>query len=218
MYDLPLLKLFDLFRHSASDSKIVKQAFGGWKLSGITLFESGTPFSVVNGGSANGISAIDNAGVANGVGSGSYPDLCGNPYGAIPVVSNNSSVGPLLLNPGAFCAPQGFTFGNAGRNSLNNPSRWNTDLALSKNFKVTTTSNLEFRAEAFNVFNQTQFYIYNPDLGNQANNTINCYGGYTAYYSAAGGAGTNCLTGSAFLHPIGAHRPRTLQLALKYVF
>jgi hypothetical protein len=37
-------------------------------------------------------------------------------------------------------------------------------------------------------------------------------------YSAAGGDGANCLTGSAFLHPVSAHRPRTGQLAIKWAF
>jgi hypothetical protein len=78
--------------------------------------------------------------------------------------------------------------------------------------------NAEFRAEAFNVFNTTQFRIYDPALGNQAQNEVSCYGGYLAYYSAAGGDGTDCLTGSSFLHPVDAHRPRTIQFALKLSF
>jgi hypothetical protein len=138
----------------------------------------------------------------------------------LPAGGNHSlSIGPLLLNPGAFAAPRGLTFGNAGRNVLNNPNRWNFDMALQKNLSLPGESSLEFRAEAFNIFNMTQFRIYNPSLGNQANNTASCYAGTAAAgYSAAGGGGTDCLTGSSFLHPVDAHRPRTIQLALKYVF
>ena len=51
-----------------------------------------------------------------------------------------------------------------------------------------------------------------------AQNTASCYGGPVANYSAAGGDGTDCLTGSSFLHPVDAHRPRTLQFALKLAF
>jgi len=192
----------------------------GWQLSGLTIFETGIPFTVVNNGSPTGISALDNAGVANGVGSGSYPDLSGisaksrRPTGG----DNSKSVGPLLLNPAAFVAPRGLTFGNAGRNDLNNPRRWNSDMAILKHFPVYERVNAEFRAEAFNVFNTTQFRIYDPTLGNQAQNEVSCYGGYNAYYSAAGGDGTDCLTGSSFLHPVDAHRPRTIQFALKLIF
>ncbi len=58
---------------------------------------------------------------------------------------------------------------------------------------------LDFRAEAFNVFNHTQFRIYDPVLGNQANNTVSCYGseGSADAYSAGdpgnGGTDSGCL-------------------------
>ncbi len=186
----------------------------GWELSGITLFQTGTPFSVINGGSSTGISVLDNAGVANGTGAGSYPDVIGNPHQAAPFGGNNyQSIGPILANPAAFGAPVGLTFGNAGRNFMNNPSRLNFDVALLKHFKITEGSNLEFRAEAFNVFNHTQFRIYDPDKGNTGSNTITCYGGPD---NSAGDP--SCLAGNSFLHPVDAHRPRTMQFGLKYNF
>ena len=236
IYDLPLLKFFDTFLHSADDDptntvahgsnpdwgsrKVAQAVLGGWQLSGLTLFETGIPFTVVNGGSPEGIATLDNAGVANGTGSGSYPDLSGvSAHSARPVGGNNSkSFGPLLMNPAAFRAPRGLTFGNSGRNILNNPRRWNTDVAMLKHFSLPYETNLEFRAEAFNLFNATQFRIYDPALGTQANNTVSCYGGYASEYSAAGGAGTDCLTGNSFLHPVDAHRPRTIQFGLKLAF
>jgi hypothetical protein len=232
IYDLPLLKFFDTFLHSADDnytdqdrthwqsSNVVKAVLDGWQLSGLTLFETGIPFTVINNGSPAGISALDNAGVANGVGSGSYPDLSGiSAHSRKPAGGNNSkSFGPLLLNPAAFVAPRGLTFGDAGRNDLNNPRRWNSDMALLKHFPVYERVNAEFRAEAFNVFNTTQFRIYDPTLGNQAQNEVSCYGGGLAYYSAGGGDGSDCLTGNSFLHPVDAHRPRTIQFALKLMF
>jgi hypothetical protein len=169
---------------------------------------------VINGGSSTGISVLDNAGVANGTGAGSYPDVIGNPHQAAPFGGNNyQSIGPILANPAAFSAPVGLTFGNAGRNFMNNPSRLNFDVALLKHFKITEGSNLEFRAEAFNVFNHTQFRIYDPDKGNTGSNTITCYGGPD---NSAGDP--SCLAGNSFLHPVDAHRPRTMQFGLKYNF
>jgi len=200
-------------------SESMQKFLKGWELSGITVFQSGTPFSVVNAGGVDGISVPDNAGVANTLGLGSYPDLVGNPKGPTPGGGNNGlSFGPLLLNPGAFAAPTGLTFGDAGRNTLNNPSRLNFDMALLKHIKIREKSELELRLETFNTFNHTQFRIYDSNLGNQANNTVNCYGGAASGYSAAGGDGIDCLTGSAFLHPVDAHRPRTVQFGLKYSF
>jgi hypothetical protein len=195
------------------DSGFSRVMFDGWELSGITTFQSGTPFSVINGASSE-VSVLDNAGVANGTGAGSYADVIGNPHVRAPYGSTNSeSIGPQILNSAAFAAPTGLTFGDSGRNFLNNPNRLNFDVALLKHIKITEGSTLEFRAEAFNVFNHTQFIIYDADRGNQANNTVSCYG--LTNYSAGD---SSCLTGSAFLHPIEAHRPRTMQFGLKYAF
>jgi hypothetical protein len=240
VYQLPLIPAFDHLFHfmdaepdnqaanypghtyNSSDwpsSKVVQTVLGGWEISGITVYETGIPFTVVNNGSPAGISTLDNAGVANGQGAGSYPDRIANASTHLPGVTKTAgSIGPLLLNPGAFGAPQGLSFGNAGRNALNNPSRWNWDTALLKRFPINERIGFEFRAEAFNVFNNTQFRIYNPTLGNQAQNTISCYGGAASSYSGAGGDGVDCLTGGSFLHPVDAHRPRTLQFALKLAF
>jgi len=207
----------------SSPSRFLHLLGDGWQLSGITIFQSGTPFSVINGGSGT-TSVLDNAGVANGVGAGSYPDVNPNPGPTPNERGNTKSFGPLLGNPNLFVAPRGLTFGNTGRNYLNNPHRTNFDMSLLKHFQVTEGSILEFRAEAFNVFNHTQFRIYNSDLGNTGSNTISCYGGpnYTAGFQApvvnGASTGTDCLTGNAFLHPVDAHRPRTIQFGLKYSF
>jgi hypothetical protein len=238
IYDLPLRQFLRHFlsninsdpdpdNHTPipSPSSFLKSKLSGllldhWQLSGITLFETGTPFSVVNGGSSNGVSVLDNAGAFNGVGAGSYPDICPTYSSRIPAAgSNSTSVGPLLRNPGEFCAPRALTFGNAGRNVLRNPSRLNFDTAMEKHFNLREMADLEFRAEAFNVFNHTQFRIYDPILGNQANNTVSCYSDSAASgYSAAGDSSTDCLSNSSFLHPVDAHRPRTIQFGLKLDF
>jgi hypothetical protein len=226
IYDLPLLWFLENplgplinWEEGTHPSEGLQKALRGWQLSGITVYQSGTPFSVINGGGFNGVSVPDNAGVANDAGLGSYPDVVGSVNAPAPGGGNNGrSFGPLLLNPGAFVAPQGLTFGDAGRNYLNNPGRVNFDVALLKHVRVRESSELELRLEAFNVFNHTQFRIYDSNLGNQANNTVNCYGGAASGYSAAGGDGVDCLTGSALLHPVDAHRPRTLQFGVKYAF
>ena len=202
---------------AGNPSRLMQWLGDGWQLSGITTYQTGTPFSVINNAGSSGIGVLDNAGVANGVGAGSFPDLAISP-GPPALRSNVSSFGPLLGNPNEFVAPRGLTFGNAGRNFLNNPSRLNFDMSLLKHFQIHEGSEIEFRAEAFNIFNHTQFRIFNPDLGNTGSNTIGCYGGPNYSAGAYFPGGTDCLTGSAFLHPVDAHRPRTLQLAVKYSF
>jgi len=190
VYDVPALK------ESGAISKIAS----GWQLSGITTFQTGTPFSVVN--AAN---FFDNAGVANGVGTGTYADVIGNPHSRPSTELISGIPGPLLLNPAAFAAPRGLTFGNSGRNFVRNPQRTNFDIALFRRFSISEAGRFEFRAEAFNIFNHTQW------VG--ANGAMTCYGGVR---NSAGDV--NCTTQSTFLHPFAAHRSRILQLGLKFLF
>jgi hypothetical protein len=235
VYQLPLFRVPEKFRAAVNcigkdpekpctsvggptyrgPAKLTRIMLGGWALSGITTYQTGTPFSIINGASATGISVPDNAGLALGLGPDSYPDIvpgtaC-NTRG-----SNKGTFGPLLANPCVFVAPRGLTQGNAGRNSMNNPSRTNFDVALLREFKLRGEGrSLQFRAEAFNIFNQTQFRIYDTTKGNTASNTISCYVDAGTNYSAGT---SSCLAGNAFLHPVSAHRPRTVQFGLKLQF
>lgn len=241
IYDLPFLKLLSGFTHllgSGGDDaesdpaaikpsgfgSVTKMLLGQWQISGITTYATGTPFSVINGGAADGTGGADNAGVGDGLGVGSYPDVIGKVHAGAPFVAQGpNSVGPLLLNPGAFAAPQGLTFGNAGRNYLNNPSRINSNVSLFKHFKPSHERlDIEFRAEAFNIFNRTQFRITDPaNPGNTGNNVVNCYGPIGSQYStgfAGDSSNPSCLAGNSFLHPVDAHDPRILQFALKGSF
>jgi len=241
IYDLPLQKFFHSFTSWAdedSTNQVRNKKSGepgpasnfssnasdfllrGWQFSGITVYQTGTPFSVINGGSPGGVGVSDNSGVANTFGTGSYVDRVAGPVPSVPVGGDNpQSFGPLLLNPAEFAAPRGLTFGNSGRNSVNNPSRINFNMSLLKHFKVLGERDVEFRMEAFNIFNHTQFRIYDPSHpGNTGNNIAGCYGGASVKFSAAGGGGVNCLTGNSFLHPVDAHDPRIIQFGLKFNF
>jgi hypothetical protein len=197
-------------------SALLNRILDGWELSGVTVVQSGTPFTVINSAGNTGISLTDNAGVSSGLGiAASYPDVAER---LSSPGSNSRSFGPLLINPSQFVAPRGLTFGDAGRNFLNNPSRLNFDVALLKHFKIRESGELEFRAEAFNLFNHTQFRIYDPDNpGSSGNNVISCYAGPN-YSAGFKGSGADCVTGASFLHPLDAHRPRTIQFGLKLAF
>jgi hypothetical protein len=228
VYQLPLRKLHKLMQFADNDptNELTKQygpgwdswehrLWDGWEFSGITIYQTGTPFSVLNAGSVDGISVPDNAGIVSVVGPSSYPDIATT---SLPLSKGagetSSTFGPLLGNPGQFIAPTGLTFGNAGRNYFRNPGRTNFDTQLSKNFTIGEGRSLQFRVETFNLFNHTQFRIFDPSHpGNAGNNVISCYG------DSNGSAGDpGCLSSSAFLHPIDAHRPRTVQLGVKFLF
>jgi hypothetical protein len=207
VYDLPFFKTPGL----------TQKILGGWQWSGITNIEAGTPFSVTNGGA--GTVPGDNAGVANGVATNaSFPDLVSDPNSGNPHV-DVVGFGPMLFNPAAFVAPRGLTFGNAPRNLLNNPKRVNFDMALLKHFTITESKYFEFRAEAFNIFNHTEFAWLGGESGSagattpSSTNSIGCYGGAN---NSAGDA--SCTADGDFLHANAVHNPRILQLGLKFIF
>ncbi len=71
----------------------------------------------------------------------------------------NSGNPIYYLNPAAFSTPLYYQpFGNAGRNIVRGPAFYETDFGLHKNFNLWSESRyLQFRAEAFNILNKTNF-------------------------------------------------------------
>ena len=204
IYDLPFFRKPGL-THSL---------LGGWEWSGIESFSTGLPVTVTNG-TAYG----DNAGVGNALASGaSYPDRIGNPSSGIPPASlvSSPSQAKFDINPGAFVLPTGLTFGDAGRNDIRNPSRITFDMGIFKHFAIKESTALEFRAEAFNVFNHTQFSLSNAGSGSSGGltNAMTCSAG------AGNSAGGSCLGpgGSTFGEIAYAHLARILQFSLKFIF
>ena len=182
VYDIPLF----------TRPGLLHSVLGGWQISDLTSFQTGTPFSVTNETNS------DNAGTGNAFTTiQSYPDVVGDIHGKAGIRHPGGQPGPRLYNSDAFAAPQGLTYGNAGRNVLNMPSRTNFDMGLFKNFAVREGMHFEFRAEAFNVFNHTQW--------SGINSTADCYGA------------TACSS-DGFLTATSAHNSRILQLAGKFVF
>ena len=164
---------------------------GGWEYSGILSIASGTPFSVVN--------PNDAAGVSTGIGSGARADIIGDPNSGF-TRTPAPSLGPLWYNQAAFAPATSLTFGDSGRNILRNPRHTNFDMTLQKTFPIHENMGFQFRADAFNVFNHTEW------------NNIAGDGG------SAGGAGNNTLNSSSFLYVSTVHNPRILQVALKFNF
>jgi hypothetical protein len=181
VYDLPFFKTPGL-THSL---------LGGWQWSGIESFSTGIPVTIVNGSTYG-----DNAGVGNATGQGSFSALISSPESNIPSASQTTSpsYAKYLFNPGAFAVPQGLTFGPNGRSLVRNPSRLTFDMGVFKHFVIKESTSLEFRAEAFNIFNHTQLYLTN------SNGATNSFG--TGSFGEIG----------------SAHLARILQFSLKFLF
>ena len=172
VYDIPFLK--------NSSNKALKTGLGGWELSGIVAVSSGAPLNIGLSGT-NVASIIPNT--AN------RPNQSG--------AAHNQHTVNQWFDTSIYTAPAAGTWGNTPRNSVRGPGRDNWSLSLFKNFWFSEErgSNLQFRAEFFNVWNHTQF------RGDTQN----------------GGISTN-LGASNFGAVTGANDPRTIQLALKLTF
>ena len=165
-------------------SNVVNAFLGGWKLSGVGTVRSGLPLNVTVSRAATALPDQNNGSQRPNVVPGQ------SLYAANPTPSN-------WLNPLAFSIPAAGTWGNAGRNLIRAPGHWQIDTALEKSVHLTEKLALQFRAEAFNVFNVAQ-------LGNPVVNlSSSTYG----------------LINSAFnTSPTGSGTPREIELSLRLGF
>jgi hypothetical protein len=97
------------------------------------------------------------------------PNLIGDPYGDKSSITNYLSKDNVVI-PTDPSQP----FGNAPRNNVRGPGFWQFDLVASKNVRLPYGSNtaLQFRIEAFNVFNHTNFRAPNTSRSSGAFGTI----------------------------------------------
>jgi hypothetical protein len=143
VYQLP----FGQGRRWASDSgAIMEGIIGGWQLSGITTMTTGRPFTVF---------------LQNGVNNQapSWPNRIGSGQLDEPSVD-------MWFNAADFVAPPPNTYGDSGRGILYAPGHINFDTSLSKRFVVKGRANVEFRWDAFNLFNHPAFGFPNANIGN----------------------------------------------------
>lgn len=128
---------------------VAGQILGGWSLNGIWTAHSGLRLTPVLGTS-----------VSNSSGGGTQrPNRVGN---------GNLSSGQSIyhwFDTTAFVAPAQFTFGNSGTGLITGPNSFNVDMSLIRNFKLTERFGLNFRAEAFNFLNHTNFGSPNVSIG-----------------------------------------------------
>jgi hypothetical protein len=136
-YEVPFGRQGSRFSNGVMDAVL-----GGWHLGGIYTLASGFPFSpYINDDTSN----TGTQGIPR-------PDQLRN--GNLPRSQRSPN---LWFDVNAFAAPSGFAFGNAGRNVLIGPGQNVFDWSLRKEFSVTETQRLEFRAEFFNAFNHPNF-------------------------------------------------------------
>ncbi len=137
----------------------------GWELSGITRFSTGLPVTLVNYGDNSLLGAepngINNYGVDE-------PDVAPGSLN----LNRNPRNGQAYFNAALFSNNALGTPGNASRRYFYGPGMENFDVALLKSLRLTESTNLQFRLEAFNVFNHAQFFGPQAVDGNISSGTF----------------------------------------------
>jgi carboxypeptidase family protein len=137
----------------------------GWELSGITRFSSGFPVTLLNYGD-NSLLGSEPNGINNfGV---DEPNYSGGPLH----LNSNPRNGQSYFDTTQFSENPLGTPGNARRRFFFGPGMDNYDMALLKNLRLAEAKSLQFRCEAFNVFNHAQFFGPQAVDGNIASSTF----------------------------------------------
>jgi len=197
VYELPFGKgkMYGGNSHRAEDLII-----GGWQISGTTTWGSGLPWTP----STNECGAEEDVGVCRpDKGSGSFPLGAGSlqhPAGGSPFIQFFT---PLTSLTGPFTDPGNGHLGNVGVFSYRGPRALYADASILKNFPLMERLRLQFRMDAFNVFNH-------PVLG--FNNNQN---GGTCIDCPGNGTITDIEHDSS---PGSATGMRQLEFALKLIF
>ncbi len=143
VYELPLGRGRKLLPDA---NPVVDAILGGWQLSGIYRFWSGSPLSVT----------VPAATLGNG--RRTRADLVGDPN-----ISNPNPGG--WYNTDAFAAPGPYTFGNSAIGLMDGPGEHVIDTGLMKNFYITESKYFQFRWEMFNMPNHVNYNNPNTFFG-----------------------------------------------------
>ncbi len=158
---------------SGQFSRAMHAALSQWQVGGYFTAQSGAPFTVNI--------STDQANI--GAGPAQRPNVTGNPNGGPQTPQQ-------WFNTSVFSLPTLYTFGNLPRNALIGPGLQEFDVSLQKEFGLIRESmRLQFRAEAYNLFNHPNFNIPNRTAFTPNFGTIS-----------------------------SAQDPRQMQFALKFIF
>jgi hypothetical protein len=148
-------------RFGAGLSRGADLLVGGWRASGIVFWRSGLPINV----------SLAGTGIDPRTGQ-TYRFLGRNGGGLRPnrVGEANTGIDPKtdrfrFLDPAAYAVQPINTPGNAARNSAYGPRFFNTNFVLSKSFTITEGKAVDFRWEAYNLFNTVNFNNPNTTFG-----------------------------------------------------
>src|SRR3954471_4814594 len=175
VYEIPFLK--------TSSNTLLKAVLAGWQFAGITTINSGQPVSRISEST-------------NGFLRGNRPNIVGDPG------AGQQTANLFWFNPNAYAPAADGTYGNSVRAEWRQPGRNQTDLSLSKNWTFNGTQRIQFRADAVNAFNHTQ-WLADPNVAGLDNTCTTLL--------------TTCNAPTdTFGQILNTRAPREIQLGLKF--
>jgi len=175
-YDLP---------HVRSGNSVIDYVFSRWQLSGITSFVSGQPLAI----SYTTVTPVDITGTPS---QGARIDVVSD-----PVLPKSERTFSRNFATEAFALPARNTFGNSATTQIRGPGTENWDMVLIRELPIREQIRMQFRVEAFNAFNHTQFATLDT----------------SARFDAAGNQ-----VNARFGEFLSSRPPRIMQLALRFMF
>ncbi len=245
-FDVPQALHVNAIYHfpSPKSNGLLNKIAGGWWVGGIAQVQSGFPFSVLvqTERSLDGVQIAQNPGDranlitanqtetinitnsnANGVcPNGAAGTTCPYTYTFVPFNKNSVITGNVnnWFNPLMFGLNALGQIGTSGRDILRSPNSRNLDFSIVKDTKVGwlgEAGNVEFRAEAFNLFNRPWFGY--PSTVAYTGATSNLTGGMNGLQNEAPQNATTANPfGTAGQITTTINSPRQIQFALKVMF
>jgi hypothetical protein len=168
-----------------SGMKAARALVNDWQVSGISTFQSGAPVAV----GYTLATAVDTTGT---------PSISSRiVIQSDPTLGRGSRSFSTNFKTDVFAAPAVGSLGNAAKTNLRGPGVNNWDIALFKSVPIHERLRFQFRAEAYNAFNHTQFSTWNT----------------TARFDAKGNQ-----INAQFGQDTAARNPRIMQFAVRLLF
>ena len=143
--------------HRFASSGLMNTFLGGWSLNAIASLQSGMPVTVTQATNLNAFAGF----VLQ------RPTIVGN-----VTLPPDQRTPARFFNTSAFATSPQFALGNASRNPVRGPGYRDLDIALVKHTKLTERTDMEFRAEMFDVTNTPAFAQPNGSFGTPAFGSI----------------------------------------------
>lgn len=199
VYELP----FGPGRRFVNSGGVVGRILGGWQISGLFQWRTGRPISLIAGagtlsspfrGTLNRSGRSGNNTANSTLSQDELQKMTGlffDPVTGRPLLFDPKLIGPDgRANPAFITNPRAGQVGTLGLTPLSGPGFWNFDAALIKRIKISETTNLELRLDAFNALNHTNYFV----------------------------GEANDINSTSFGKITSTFEPRILQLAVKFNF